>query len=317
MATMSYIVSLLLLFAFLIAGMLAARMPAISRLKIIGRLTGYSLYALLFFMGFRLGRNDEIGQKLGTIGIISLSFAVATVVGTILVLMVIYAVLGRFRDSMEDKPSEQHAFGYSLLSHAKDPLKLFSIVIGGFLIGFFVPLFPHFTGETVSSWLLYLLLFFIGIQLIQNKVDIKAVLAKPETLLLPVGTIVGSLAGGLVLSPLLGIPMGRALSLASGFGWYSLSGVLITDMGDPILGSAGFMANMLRETIALLIIPVLSRTRFPNAAIGVAGATSMDVTLPLIERTCGTSKVPLSIAHGAILSLLVPVFVPLFFRLSG
>jgi uncharacterized membrane protein YbjE (DUF340 family) len=87
-------------------------------------------------------------------------------------------------------------------------------------------------------------------------------------------------------------------------------------MGDPVLGSAGFMINLFREGLSLFCIPFLGRFKAEEAAIGVAGATSMDVTLPLIERSCGTRYVPFAIYHGALLSLLVPFLVPLFFRLG-
>ena len=156
----------------------------------------------------------------------------------------------------------------------------------------------------------------IGIQLVHNNVTLKEALAHPDTILLPLGTIAGSLLGGLAVCSFLSITPGKALALSAGFGWYSLSGVIITDMGDPVLGSAGFLINIMRETIALLIIPFLSTTRFPNIGIGVAGATSMDVTLPLIEKSCGDRVVPLSITSGAILSLLVPILVPIFYQLG-
>ncbi|MCX7023967.1 MAG: LysO family transporter [Spirochaetes bacterium] len=45
----------------------------------------------------------------------------------------------------------------------------------------------------------------------------------------------------------------------------------------------------------------------------VGRATSMDVTLPLSEQCAGPESVPVSFVSGAILSLLVPVIVPLFY----
>jgi uncharacterized membrane protein YbjE (DUF340 family) len=202
-----------------------------------------------------------------------------------------------------------------------EPVKLVLLVILGFSIGFFIPwssmqVMAGFTGERITSYLLYLLLFFIGIDLSRSGVNIRHTLAHPETLLLPVGTIIGSLLGGLVLSGMISLPWGKALALSSGVGWYSLSGVIITDLGDPVLGSIGFMANLFRESIALLFIPLISRTRFPHIGIGIAGATSMDVTLPLIQQTCGPKAVPLSVSSGAILSMLVPVLVPIFYHLG-
>jgi len=134
-------------------------------------------------------------------------------------------------------------------------------------------------------------------------------------ILLPLSTAVGSLLGGLAIGCFFNLSPGESLSLAAGFGWYTLSGVLITDMGNPVLGSAGFMINLFRETIALIAIPLLGRTRFSLVSIGIAGATSMDVTLPLIDRSCGKEYVSLSLSHGIILSFLVPFLVPLFYHL--
>ncbi|MBP7264732.1 MAG: LysO family transporter, partial [Spirochaetia bacterium] len=67
---------------------------------------------------------------------------------------------------------------------------------------------------------------------------------------------------------------------------------------------------------ALLLIPVLAASKRPYTAIGAGGATAMDVTLPLIEQCAGPDSVPVSFASGATLSLLVPVLVPLFYRLG-
>ena len=132
----------------------------------------------------------------------------------------------------------------------------------------------------------------------------------------PIATALGSLAGGLAAAPFLGLGPGKAMALAGGFGWYSLSGVLIADMGDPALGSAAFLANMIRESIALVSIPFLASTRRPELAIGVGGATAMDVTLPLVESSAGPALVPASFASGALLSLAVPIIVPLLYRLG-
>ncbi len=77
-----------------------------------------------------------------------------------------------------------------------------------------------------------------------------------------------------------------------------------------------FLSNMLRESMALVLIPVLARTRFPLLAVGAGGATSMDVTLPLIEKNCGARAVPFSIASGGLLSLSVPFLVPLLYSMG-
>ena len=339
---MAALLSISVILLFLFAGMILAKLKIIPAGKKIDLLVNISLFSLLFFMGFRIGRNEEIGRALKQIGIVSVTFASATAAGTIIALALIYHFQNIFLNlkagknrngkmllekadkqvnkgssSGRDKKEKtlQHYLN-SFAEHFKDPSKLVAFVFAGFAAGFFIDAFPQFTGAKITSWLLNMLLFMIGTQLVHNNITLKEALAHPDTILLPAGTIIGSLAGGLAVSPLLSITPGKALALSSGFGWYSLSGVLITDMGDPVLGSAGFLINIMRETIALLTIPFLSTTRFPNIGIGVAGATSMDVTLPLIEKSCGDRVVPLSITSGAVLSLLVPVLVPVFYQLG-
>ncbi|MDX9799706.1 MAG: lysine exporter LysO family protein [Spirochaetia bacterium] len=343
---MSAFISIGIILLFLFAGMAAAKINILPDGRVFNSLINISLFLLLFFMGFRIGRNEEIGKALKTIGIVSITFAAASVAGTVIVLFIIFSVRDYFRGKKRDVPPaydekskadrkiesweeaanitqrsdaasdsiKNSSKDESFLHHLKEPLKLVAYVIAGFASGWLIKIYPLFTGSHLTTWLLYLLLFLIGAQLIKNNISLKETLAHPETVLLPLGTIIGSLLGGLAAAPLLMITPGKALALVSGFGWYSLSGVIITDMGDPVLGSAGFLINLMRESIALVTIPFIAQTRYPNIAIGVAGATSMDVTLPLIEKSCGDEIVPLSISSGAILSLTVPVLVPIFFQ---
>ncbi|MCF7943275.1 MAG: lysine exporter LysO family protein, partial [Spirochaetia bacterium] len=42
-------------------------------------------------------------------------------------------------------------------------------------------------------------------------------------------------------------------------------------------------------------------------------ATSMDVTLPMVEKFCGVNYVPLALAHGIILTIIVPIIVPILY----
>ncbi|MEN6492514.1 MAG: lysine exporter LysO family protein, partial [Rectinema sp.] len=188
------------------------------------------------------------------------------------------------------------------------------VVLAGFVTGILLPE-AGFNPGIITEWTLNVLLFLIGMQFRQSNIPLVNMLKSPAVIALPLATAVGSLLGGILLAPLFSLPLPRALALASGFGWYSLSGVLISNLGDPMLGSSAFLANMIRESLGLLLIPVLGQTRVPAMAISVAGATSMDVSLPLIEQTLGPEAVPLSFISGAFLSALVPVLVPLFMKL--
>lgn len=336
---MDALISLALLFLFLFSGMLLARIPRIAASSLLKKLSGWILFGLLFFMGFRMGRTTEGSAELAQIGLLSLGFAVSTVAGTIAVLILLFIIFKEEKPALPDTAAtadisylkKMPVSGLSegillsktaaprqavvILSHLKDPLKLFAFVVLGFFAGLLLPA-GNITGAEISTWMLRALLLSIGMDLTTSGVNFRAVLSHKQTLLLPLGTAAGSLLGGLLMVPLFGLMPHQTLAVSAGFGWYSLSGVLITNMGDPFLGSAAFMSNILRETIALVTIPFVARSRFPHLAVGIGGATSMDVTLPLIERSCGAQTVPLAIASGAILSLLVPVLVPLFYNLG-
>lgn len=326
---MPHFISLIILIAFLLAGLLIGRIKAVSSSRIALVLLDLSLYFLLFFMGFRLGRNAEVARKLQEIGILSLAFTAATVAGTVATLLAVYGLasrIGRKRrangtapeqppEHIKKPPAGEKA-EYRRFEHVKEPAKLFAFVVLGFVIGRFVPLLASLTGERLTTWFVYVLLFLVGIQLNKNTGSLKATLLHPETLILPAGTVVGSLAGGAVVALLFGLPVFKGMAVGSGFGWYSLSGVIISDLGDQVLGSAAFLSNIMRESVALLTIPLFGTTRFPRIGIGIAGATSMDVCLPLVQKSCGTRWVPLSVTNGAILSLLVPLLVPLFYHLG-
>lgn len=315
---METLVPLLLILFFLAIGMLVGRTPVLRYAKSVAIALDLCLYALLFSMGLRIGESQAIRTQIARVGIIASTTAVATVLATALVVGLAVSLLG---SSRADRVAGGHAKGErgdgtaAVMVHLKDPIRLFTAVVTGVVVGFLVRLIPEAVIARITTWLLYLLVFLIGFQLVRSGINLRAALLQPRTLIVPVGAVIGTLAGGLLLSPLLALPPGRAMSVAAGFGWYSLSGVLITNLGDPVLGSAAFIANMLREGISLLFIPLLGRLGLGEVAIGIAGATSMDVTLPLIGKSCGSSYVPLAVANGAALSFLVPILVPLLYRL--
>lgn len=309
---METITSLAIIFLFLIAGIVAARLRLVPPPRIMEPAMTAVLALLLFSMGLRIGLMEGVEEKLMRIGTLSLSMAAAAVLGTVAVLGVLLLVTGAHTHL---RPARQEA-GVGGAAVLAEPLRLLLVVLLGFAGGFLLPGAFHWFHPRYTTWILYLLLFLIGIQLVRSEVNLKRMLFNPATLLVPAGTAVGSLLGGLLIAAPFDLSPGESMSLAAGFGWYSLSGVIIADLGSPLLGAAGFLSNMIRETIALLAIPFLARLSAPHLAIGIAGATSMDVTLPLVERSCGAQYVPLSIASGALLSLMVPFLVPFLYSLG-
>lgn len=296
---------------------------------LIDRITSICLSLLIFTMGFRVARTKEVSANFAQVGLISLSCALATVTGTIIAMVIIYRLLEKsgirynsvnikHREGSSSFKAEESSSSLRIvrLKVMVEPLKLLAILICGFLVASFSDLFLEFDGDIITTWILYLLVILIGMSMARNPLKLSDIITHPDLLILPAGTIIGTLSGGLILTFFFEQSIGECLSLAAGFGWYSFSGVILAKLGSPYLGSIAFLANLLRELIALLIIPIIAHSRYPHIAIGVAGATSMDVTLPIICLSCGDTAVPFSISHGLIISLAVPFLVPLLYHLG-
>lgn len=192
-----------------------------------------------------------------------------------------------------------------------------SLIIVGFFIAGIVCGLMHWVPElnsNVSFYTLCALLFSVGITVGNNTELLKSFRhLDTRLMLLPLMTIVGTLAATAVAS--IGLP-GRSLTdclaVGSGFGYYSLSSILITQYRGPDLGTVALLANIIREVCTLLGAPLMVRYFGPLAPISSGGATTMDTTLPIITRTSGQDFVILSLLHGFLVDFSVPFLVSLF-----
>jgi uncharacterized membrane protein YbjE (DUF340 family) len=165
----------------------------------------------------------------------------------------------------------------------------------------------------ITTGALWLLLLVVGFDIGRDRQAItRLATADRLAFLVPVGTIIGTLAGGLAAAALSPLVVRDALAVAAGFGWYSLSAVIIAKDRGADLGAVAFLANVFRETLAIVLIPIVARRLGPFAAIAPGGATTMDTTLPIIERYAGPEAALAGFVNGFVLSALVPVLVPLF-----
>ena len=183
-------------------------------------------------------------------------------------------------------------------------------LIGGGLGG--DPLFAR--AERLAEWALYALLALIGCQLRNSGMPLRQILLNRFGLAIALVLAATSLAGGLLAAPLLGLSWNEGLAMAAGFGWYSLSGILIGDRLGPLLGGVAFFNDLTRELLAFVLIPLAIR-RHAALAIGYGGATSMDFTLPVIQQHGGVACVPIAVVSGFILSLLSPPLILFFLSL--
>lgn len=170
---------------------------------------------------------------------------------------------------------------------------------------------------------LYLLLFFVGLVVGGDSKSWALVRrAHWRLALVPVGVALGTLlAAGLLAAAWHGLPLGRALACGAGFGYYSLSSVLLTELtGQEDIGVLALLANIMRELMTLLLAPVLVRLFGRLSLVAAGGATAMDTTLPIITRCSGQRYAVVAVFSGFVLTALVPLLLPLllhFFPVSG
>ncbi|WP_075061096.1 lysine exporter LysO family protein [Ornatilinea apprima] len=168
--------------------------------------------------------------------------------------------------------------------------------------------------EQTQTLLIYALLFFIGVSVGSD----EETLANLKTLnllslLVPFSILAGSLIGGAVGSVLINrIDVNEGMSIGAGLGYYSLSSVLIGQLRGEELGVIALMANIFREVSTILFAPLLVSLFGEMALIASGGATTSDTSLPVIQRYSGNRYTLIAVFNGIVLSLLVPLVVPLF-----
>ncbi|MEG2515027.1 MAG: lysine exporter LysO family protein [Bacteroidaceae bacterium] len=192
------------------------------------------------------------------------------------------------------------------------------IIVAFFVLGIFVSLYDlipfDFAAYDLSFYALCCLMFCVGISVGNDPKTLQSFKQlNPRLAFLPVMTILGTLAGCYLVSFFLTKHSATdCLAVGSGFGYYSLSSIIITEYKGAELGTIALLSNIMREIIALLCAPFLVKWFGNLAPISVGGATTMDTTLPIITRYSGKEFVVVSIFHGCIVDFSVPFLVTLF-----
>lgn len=205
----------------------------------------------------------------------------------------------------------------------KDNLLLFGSLLGGIFFGMsgHVPTFFH--DPRLPMIILELLIIQVGIGV--GSMDNLRSLFKDfhwEMLLSPAFTIAGTLLfSSLGIFIFQGHHLRDFLAVGSGFGYYSLSSVLINNLKAATVGAAAanqlatvaLLANISREMLGLFGCKFVARKGSGFAAISVCGISSMDVCLPSIMRSTGNKRLmPIAIFHGLCLEVSVPLLVTFF-----
>ena len=309
-----------------------------------GRIVTWLIWLLLFLLGIEVGSNEMIVRSLPTLGVEALLLSSAATLGCCVLAWALWRVskdhtaqenakkeaLATVTEEIssdkkssaeeetsadkEGNPAENKGLQGSSLLRGLKVMKGSLIVVGFFVIGLLggiekmVPAWL-LNGE-VSFVALCGLLLFVGLGIGLNpemKKEVRSL--SPRMALLPVVTIIGSWLGALLIWTVLHRTLSDCMAINSGFAYYSLSSIFITEYRGAELGTIALLANIIREMLTLLGAPLMARWFGPLAPISAGGATTMDTTLPILSQTVGQRYVALSIYHGFVVDFTVPFLV--------
>ena len=324
---------LVILFIFLgiLSGVLCRKLSTGARISLTdvaarwqGRIVTWLIWLLLFLLGIEVGSNEMVVCSLHTLGVEELLLSSAATLSC----CVLAWMLWRFSTNntvqenaknetsaeKEGNPAEKEGLQGSSLIRGLKVMKGSLIVVGFFVIGLLGGI-----EKMVPSWLLdgdvsfvalCGLLLFVGLGIGLNpemKKEVRSL--SPRMALLPVVTIIGSWLGALLIWTVLHRTLSDCMAINSGFAYYSLSSIFITEYRGAELGTIALLANIIREMLTLLGAPLMARWFGPLAPISVGGATTMDTTLPILSQTLGQRYIALSIYHGFVVDFTVPFLV--------
>ena len=201
-------------------------------------------------------------------------------------------------------------------------MKMISCIVAAVLSGITIGwLFPRIVipgmMDKVITYLLAAMLFGVGISIGHNRHELAKIKEVGwRILLVPLAIAGGSLLGASISMFFFPMSLKEVLVVGAGFGWYSLSSVLITQLYSAELGAVAFLANVFRELIAFVFIPFLAIHVGKIVAIAPGGATTMDSTLPIIAKMTDTSTAMIAFISGLILTTMVPFLIPLLLAIN-
>ncbi len=179
-------------------------------------------------------------------------------------------------------------------------------------------IFPEWIlNDELTTYALYVLMFLVGISIGSDRGAFYILKKmKYKVMLVPLLVIIGSLAGTALVSAFLpNINLWEAMAVGAGFGYYSLSSIVISQLSGQELGVIALLSNIMREITTLLAVPVMVKYFGKLAGIASGGATAMDTTLPVIVKFTGKEFGIIAVFSGIVLTALVPVLVTLLLEI--
>ncbi len=307
-----------------------------------GKAPVFIITILVFIMGSRIGSDETIVRSLDTIGLTALGLTLFMMAGSAAAVFALRKVMGfdkegrrRISADMQEVPgmqtsAEQNenipadpgadtaAFEEAGQEPEREKVRtdhtmtvcIVTSVAAGIAAGYLI-LPDSFIGITGSIIVvgLCLLLFFVGVDIGLEGTIIRSFReAGWRIVIFPFAVIAGTFIGAAAASLVLPVGLRDSLCVGAGFGWYTLAPAMLADYSLKV-SALSFMHNVMREMIAILIIPTVAKKVGYIECTSLPGAAAMDICLPIVEGATRGDIAVYSFVTGAVLSAAVPVMV--------
>ncbi|MBZ4676038.1 MAG: hypothetical protein JG782_657 [Anaerophaga sp.] len=277
------------------------------------KLVSMVVFALLFFLGVSVGADTRVINNISTLGWKAIALSGGAISGSLLLSAMVSSFFTKDtnKGGKPDRENER-VISIKLILNNQSIWILLFFIIG--ITGALNKIVPAYWGNSaVSTAILYIMMILVGAGIGSDPRALEILRStRFHILIVPVVVIVGSLTGSLLISFLTpDINATNGMAIGAGFGYYSLSAIIIGKISGNEMGVIALLANIFREVFTLVAAPWLVRWFGKLGAIVSGGATAMDTTLPVIIKATGKEFAVISIFSGIVLSMLVPVLVPL------
>ncbi len=284
---------------YLIGKSMPDKLPVLA-IKIIEPL----VLLLLLLLGVEFGQAFKSPEVVAYVIYTAAVFAVSTTLGTCLFIYAFYKL------SKPEKVNTVSCKKIIISTAIKECVIALLIVFTGILLSLFILeescIFDYFN---LVNILIYAFIFFVGMNV--ASVKITSALCCSSAVFIPMLAVVGSLTGGLIASILVSEHLMTSLALSSGFGWFSLSGILVSSRIGATYGAIALMTDLFRVLLAIILVYFFGHT-FTKECVGATGSMSGNSIRLIIKQICTKKTLPIAVVSGLLLTLLTPLLITFF-----
>lgn len=280
------------------------------------KLSTIVLALLMITIGLNIGIDTSVRENFAKIGLNCVVISLMAIGSSVLFIVLCEKTVLPLK-SLSKELEEKNLFLYQegAEEQSRDTTLIFlmpvSIILGLILGRLFQEKISSLMIDKCFTLFLILLYVCVGISQGTEKGLFKFLkLLGVKIVLIPLCILVGSITGGIIAGKILNLPAVVSVISASGMGYYSITGAFMTNSYGLEVGAYGFIVNILREMLTILLMPFLIKISLGSPIAG-GGAGNMDTMLMPVTKFVGAPLGVVTLFTGTILTVIVPFLLPL------